>query len=119
MLLTQSFPWKLIGIRPTGDLGQFTMYTNRKGSLVCFLKTRPAKPLTNRQLGNMRRFTAIGSVWRSMPPSERQAWQLAAKRAGLTITAYNLFVYSQMQPDSSTLLTVQRQSAVHLGFGPS
>ncbi len=116
MQLERAFPWKLIGFRPTGDVGKFTLYTNRKGALVCFLKTWPAKPLTSRQRANCRQFTAIASVWRSMSPELRSRWSQAAKRAGLTITPYNLFVYSQMQPDSSTLLTVQRQSGVFLGF---
>jgi hypothetical protein len=117
MQINAAFPWRLIGIRPTGDVGPFTLYTNRKGKLICFLKTRPAKPLTARQRANMRKFEAIASVWRSMEPAQRADWSLAAKRAGLTITAYNLFIYSQMQPDSSTLLTVQNQSGICLGFG--
>lgn len=113
-----SFPWRLLGFRPTGDVGQFTLYTNRKGKLVCFLKTRPSKPLTSRQRANNRQFAAIASVWRSMSPASRQAWQQACRQAGLTITAYNLFVYSNMQPDSTTLQTIQRQSGIYLGFPP-
>jgi hypothetical protein len=118
MQLTQTFPWRFIGIRPTGDIGQFTMYTNRKGSLVCFLKTRPAKPLTARQRANMRQFTAIASLWQSLSPALREAWRQASQRAGLSITQYNLFVYSNAQPDLSTLQTVQRQSGIYLGFPP-
>jgi hypothetical protein len=118
MPLTTQFPWMLLGFRPTGDVGQFTMYTNRKGKLVCFLKTRPAKPFTSRQKANMRQFTAIATVWRSMAPWQRQQWRLASQRAGLSVTPYNLFVYSNMQPDSTPLLTIQRQSGIDLGFPP-
>lgn len=118
MRLTERFPWRLIGIRPTGDVGDYTLYTNRKGKLVCFLKTRPGKPFTARQKANMRQFTAIASVWRSMSPALRLDWQRACQRAGLTITPYNLFVYANMQPDCSTLQTVQRQSGIYLGYPP-
>lgn len=118
MQTPEQIPWHLIGFRPTGDVGDYTLYTNRKGSLVCFLKTHPGKPFTARQRANMRQFTAIASVWRSMPESSRQAWRSACQRAGLTITAYNLFVYANMQPDSATLETVQRQSGIYLGYPP-
>ena len=118
MLLTQQFPWRLLGFRPTGDIAQWTLYTNKKGDLVCFLKTHPGKPFTSRQRALMRQFTAIASVWRSMSPASRQAWEEATRRAGLTITAYNLFVYANMQPDCSTLQTIQRQSGIYLGFPP-
>jgi hypothetical protein len=118
MQLTQQFPWKFLGIRPTGDAGDYTLYTNRKGKLICFLKTRPSKPLTSRQRANIRQFAAIASVWRSMSPSLREAWRQASLRSGLTITHYNLFVYANMQPNSSTLQTIERQSGIYLGYPP-
>lgn len=118
MQLERSFPWHLIGFRPTGDVGDFTLYSNKKKAIVCFLKTHPGKPFTARQKANMRQFAAIASVWSSMSPALREAWSQACQRAGLTITPYNLFVYSNMQPDSSTLQTVQRQSGIYLGFPP-
>jgi len=115
---TADFPWHLLGFRPTGDIGDFTLYTNRKKSIVCFPKTHPGKPFTSRQLANMRQFAAIASVWRSISSASRADWSRACQLAGLTITPYNLFVYANMQPDTSTLETVQRQSGVYLGYPP-
>jgi hypothetical protein len=115
MQINQRFPWRLIGFRPTGDVWDYTLYTNKKGSLVCYVKTRPGKPFTARQLANMRQFTAIASLWTSLSPSAKRSWVDAARKATLSITAYNLFVYANMQPDRSTIRTIQRQTGENLG----
>lgn len=107
-------PWQLLGLRTTGDIGQYTLYTNRKGSLVVFLKTRPRVPFTNRQLSNMRRFTAIAATWRAMPDAQRQKWRDATRLANLRITPYNLYVYAMMTPSENVLATISRQTGIDL-----
>lgn len=82
--------------------------------MICFVKTRPAVPVTARQRANMLKFKAIASIWRALSPESRQRWRDAARLAKLTITPYNLFVYSMMQPDRSTIKTIEHQSGIDL-----
>ncbi len=103
-----------IGLGPTGDLGPLTGYTSKRGKAVWYLKAPPKTPATPWQRQVRNRFRLIAMLWRSLTVQQRFDWQLAAVRARLTITGYNLFVWYQYTKEAPTIHTVERQSGITL-----
>lgn len=104
----------LLGFNPSGDLGPYTIYTNKRGLPVWFLKAPPRQPPSLLQRLNRSRFQAAAWLWVNTPFAERLAWNNAARLAGLTITGYNLFTYYVHTADVDAIKTVERNSGIPL-----
>ena len=108
---------KVWGWNPTGDFGPFTFYTSHKRkAVVAFLKAPPDKPPSWKQQLCRTAFQNLGSLWKALGADRREAWSLAADRANLRISGFNLWTYSQITGDWTAAQTVQRQSHVDLGL---
>jgi len=104
--------YAMLGFRPTGDLGDFTLYTNRRNKTVIFLKAPPRKPPSETQLQQRARWSVIAAGWQSLPDARRHAWLRAARAAGLSIGGYNLFVWYACNPDPAVLATICRRAGI-------
>jgi hypothetical protein len=106
--------FKFWGWNTQGDFGPWTFYTDQRKNLVYFLKAPPLEPpsLWQRSIRNTIRLVAYN--WRALPPRRRRDWELAAKRAHLQITGYNLFVYWSCTHNDKTIQTVERLSHIRL-----
>lgn len=104
----------IIGFRPTGDLGAFTIYSSLRQGTVWFIKSPPLEPPSVRQLHYRNLFRSAAAAWRTLTPEKRNDWLLAARRAYLSINGYNLFVWYQLKRDRATLATVERVSRLTL-----
>ena len=104
----------LLGLSQTGDLGPFTIYTSQRRKPVWFTKSPPQKPPSPNQVFQRSRFTTAAAAWQAMTQAARAAWALAARRAGLYVTGYNLWVWWQLKRDRTTLATIERNSGVTL-----
>jgi len=102
------------GLRPTGDFGPWTFYTNKQGIPVWFLKAPPTKPPTGRQRYLQVRMRDIANAWIRQTEQTKINWEKASKRAGLGMTGYNLWQWWFWIRDRKKLATVERQSGIDL-----
>lgn len=104
----------LFGLRPTGDFGPWTFYTNKQGIPVWFIKAPPTSPPTARQLFVRAKLSEFARYWTSLEEQTKIDWETAAKRAGLGMTGYNLFQWWCWHVDRAVLKTIERQSGIIL-----
>jgi len=106
----------LLGFNCTGDLGPYTLYTSTRHQLVFFARVPALNPASPAQAYQRARWIAAAKTWRAGPQYKRNQWELAARRAGLKITGYNLWVYTHVTRDRSILPAIERQTGIAL-FG--
>jgi len=105
---------KFLGRNPTGDLGPLTAYTSRRHGAVWFTKSPPLKPASEWQRQQRNRFRLAAKAWKELPKDERDLWTLAARRARLYITGYNLWMWWLLCRQRPALATIERQSQITL-----
>jgi hypothetical protein len=98
----------------TGDVGPLTTYTNRRNKVVFFPRSPPLTPPTFAQLVQRNRFRTVAAAWHRLPQSTRDNWNLAAARANLQITGFNLWTFWNLKRNRSTIATVEHQSGITL-----
>ena len=103
-----------MGFVLSGDLGPHTFYTNKNRKLVWFIKAPPLEPPTMWQIRNRNRFRTIAFLWKQLAPADREKWNLAATRAHLRITGYNLFMHHHCTRDESYIITIEHLSEISL-----
>lgn len=103
-----------IGWNPTGDLGPYTIYTRHRGTPVLYPRAPPKQPPSRKQLYKRAAFTFAGRQWAALDPHRKQAWALAARRARLRISGYNLYTYYLISRDRPAIRTIERQSGLEL-----
>ena len=113
MLRDQSL-FAMLGWNTQGDLGPWTFYTDKRKGLVFFVKAPPLEPPSLLQTSVRNSIRLAAYTWRSLPPSARTNWQLAATRAHLKITGYNLFVFWILRKEDAAIRTVERLTNVSL-----
>lgn len=105
---------RFLGMRPTGDLGPLTIYTNKRGRMTSFPKSPPLSPPSNLQHAQRNRFRLVGELWQTLPLEKRREWQTVADRASLYCTGFNLFLYYQICRDRLAIRTLERQTGIPL-----
>lgn len=106
--------YHLMGFNPTGDLGPFTFYTKKNGTIVFFLKAPPKTPPTFHQTRQHNLWKAAAIQWQHIAPEIRANWTLTQQRAHLGITGYNLFIYWSTTGDLAAIKTIQHQTGLQL-----
>lgn len=101
---------RFLGLRPTGDLGPLTIYTNARNKMVSFPKAPPLTPPSRLQRAQRAKFKQIGRLWQTLTKEERHEWQAAADDAGVYCTGFNLFTYYQISRDEPAIRTIERQT---------
>lgn len=104
--VTEFIPF--LGFRPTGDLGALTLYTAKNGKTISFLKAPPLVPATLFQIRQRSRFRYAARLWWMLTQEQRNAWLLAARRGGLYLSGYNLWVWWQLRHDAAAVRTIER-----------
>ena len=99
-----------LGTVAFGDFADLTTYRSQRGKVVWFAKTWPDKPPSYLQTLDRARFSAAAASWRLLTPAEKRQWTLAAQRASLVMTGYNLYVYCQLGHDPQRVNTIARQT---------
>jgi hypothetical protein len=103
-----------LGWNPTGDFGPWTFYTAHDRRPVFYDRAPPTKPPTWKQRRRITLFRLAAKAWRNLTPELRARWELAAKRAHLRITGYNLWTYVQTTGNRAPVRTVERLSGLQL-----
>lgn len=97
-----------------GDLGQLTIYRNRKAKMVAFTKTWPKAETSALQETQRARFTAAAAAWQALTPETRAQWHLATRRASLCAHGYDLWVHWHTIGDEAAIRTLERQTSTTL-----
>jgi len=97
-----------------GDIAELTLYCSKRGRIVFFKKTYPKKPASPLQQAQRDRLTAAAVAWRALTEDQRKEWNLATRRASLTMHGYDLFVHWQLIHDDKAIEAVQRQTKTNL-----
>lgn len=108
--------FEFLGFNTQGDLGPWTFYTDKNNNLVWFIKSPPLEPPSYLQTHQRNRFRTAASQWRSLLPTERANWMLAAERAHLNIHGYDFYVYVQLTHDYGAAATIARQTNLPLNL---
>ena len=106
--------YSLLGFIIWGDLNEVTIYRNKKGKMVWFAKTYPDKPASAAQLVNREKMTGYAADWQALSAETRAEWELATKRASLTMQGYNLFVHWKFTEDDTAIRQIERQTNTSL-----
>lgn len=114
MLTSKNAALLPFGLFPTGDWSLWTIYTTKRHKVVSFLRSPPTEPPSPAQLRQRNRWTAIAHQWSSLGRQGQDPWKLAAARAHLRITAFNLYLYYHSTGDLPCLATIATQSHVPL-----
>jgi len=85
--------FKWIGLFPSGDIGGWTVYFCWKKGIRWFLKAPPDKPPTFLQQQARDNWKLILTGWNALPAATKDDWAELVHRAGLRITALNLYIH--------------------------
>jgi len=114
MKLLGSSLYKMLGFRPTGDLGPFTFYTSQRNAIVFFPKAPPLNPPSYLQTVQRNRFRRAAKSWQALPELEQQNWERISQTAKLTITGYNLFVWYFLRDGHQTIQAFQDRYGIQV-----
>lgn len=111
---TQDRLLTFLGLLPFGDLAGLTCYTSKQRKTVWFVKSPPTSPASDAQRLQRARFTAAARAWQNLRPQDQADWHLTARRAGLCMHGYDLWVHWQIIRDIQSIRTLERQTGVLL-----
>lgn len=108
----------LLGLLVQGDLGFWTCYTKPRRRIVVYTRAPPRTPETFDQKHQRNKWSSDAAIWQQLSPGEREQWRLAAQRAALRITGYNLFLHARSDTNSNTHATIAKRYALTLHTRP-
>lgn len=108
--------YNFLGFNTQGDIGPYTTYTGKRHQLVIYLRASPKTSPTNAAAHQRNTFRILGRLWQTLSVQDRNAWELAARAAGLRITGYNLYTYSVLRRDRAAVATIEHQSGIGLAW---
>lgn len=109
-----SIPWQILGLTVSGDVGGFTIYTDRYNRKVVFPKSPPEKPPSEEQIALRSRFTEAQSAWSVLNASNKAALEEACRKLSVPMTGQNLYIKVALTNDQGALETLERQSGITL-----
>ena len=104
----------LIGLWISGDIGEYSCYTDRYGRKVFYYYTPPAKPPSPAQVRCRARFAESHRTWKSLTDLEKLALEDCSRKLSLRITGKNIWMSASLTHRDSQYLTLQRQSGITL-----
>lgn len=107
-----SIPWDLIGLQVSGDVGGFSIYTDRFGKKVVYPKAPPEKPPSAEQTHLRSRFATAQADWMSQTAEVKADLEEMCRKANVPMTGQNLWISVALKNDASAMLTLQRQTGI-------
>ena len=105
---------RILGCIIWGDLGPLTLYRDKQHKLVVFQKTWPEGPPSADQIIQRNKFRTAALAWNALTQAKRDQWSLAARRASLAMSGYNLFTWWHIHQDDHPIQAIQRQTFTQL-----
>lgn len=103
-------PFSLWGIIAWGDFADLTMYRGHQCQVIVFAKTWPDRPPSAEQLAHRAAYKAAATAWSALSADQRAQWNLACRRASLTMHGYNLWLHWNLTGDDKAIATLERQT---------
>lgn len=110
LLMAESIPINVLGMRVSGDLGGITIYTSMRGGKVAYPIDHPKKPPSADQLAHRDRFRWAQAAWSALSPGEKATLEDACRLLALSLTGQNLYISCAMRRTPETYATVARQA---------
>lgn len=107
-----TYPIAMLGCTVSGDVGPYTVYTDRFGKKVWFPKSPPKSKPTELQLAVRRRFTTAQHQYMQLSAAEKKLWESLTRKANLCLTGQNLFIHVAMMWTFAMLATIQHQTGI-------
>lgn len=104
----------LLGRTIRGDVGDFTLYTTKRGKLVWFPISPPKKPPSSAQLLARGRFTTAQRQWAALSKTLKAEWETLVLRNSLCMTGQNLYISLAINPDPNALTTANKRAGLSL-----
>jgi len=103
-----------LGFNAQGNLGPFTIYVNKHRRPVWYLTRPQLEPPSPARIHQKNALRACALAWQWLLPETKANWLLAARRAGLRISGYNLFTWFFFSHDRPTIETIERLTGIDL-----
>jgi hypothetical protein len=113
-----AIPVAFIGTQVSGDIGGYTLYTDRKLRNVAYPRHPPKKPRSILQARQRSRFAFIQSAFADEPQDIQEAWERASLTMSLQMTGRNLYTALAFRQDEPLRQTLERQSGESLPMPP-
>jgi hypothetical protein len=104
-------PWSLFGFRVMGDVGGFTIYTDKFGRKVVYQKAPPKEPASPEQRIIRDRFGAAVRAWKALTGDEKAALERAVHACSLCLTGQNLYTSCCLRAADGVYASIARQSS--------
>lgn len=107
-----TFPIHALGFTVSGDVGPFTVYTDRFGKKVFYPKAPPDSPATDLQLAVRGRFIIAQAKYMELSPADKALWEQLVQRSNLCLTGQNLYIHVAMMHTFAMLDTLMQQTGI-------
>lgn len=105
-------PANIIGLIVSGDIGGFTIYTDRYARKVAYPKSPPKEPPTEMQVGCRNRFKAAQAQYMAFSAADKKLYEDLTKKASLCLTGQNLVIHVAMKHAFGLLDTLMHQTGI-------
>jgi len=116
--MAHAVPSSVFGLIVSGDVGDFTIYTDRFGKKVTFPKSPPKEPPTPFQVALRTRFKTAQANYMALSDVAKADWELLVQRTHLCMTGQNLYISVSMRRTFDILDTLMHQSRVSVTPAP-
>lgn len=106
--------FNILGVWISGDIGEYTTYTDRHHRKVVYYYTPPKKPPSPAQQRCRARFAYAHALWKALTDDEKKALEDCSRKMSLTITGKNIYMSASLTNKTSQYETLQRQSGITL-----
>lgn len=104
----------MLGLSISGDIGEYSCYTDRYGRKVFYYYTPPAKPPSPAQARCRARFAYAHALWKQLTDGEKKALEDCSRKMSLPITGKNIYMSASLKGKESQYQTLERQSGIPL-----
>lgn len=112
-------PANLLGLIVSGDIGGYTIYTDRFGRKTVYPVSPPDKPASPLQLIQRNRFRDALTNWKAASQAVRDDWEASSLALGLCMTGLNMWLHFTLKGRLPALQTLNRQSGITLTMPPT
>lgn len=107
-------PAQIMGLIVSGDVADYTIYTDRHGRKVAFPIAPPKEPPSPLQVQHRARFRTAQQNWTALTAEQKAALELCTQRASLAMTGQNLYIAIALKNQTGLVATLERQTDLTL-----
>lgn len=112
--MAYTIPWNLLAMQISGDVGGYTIFTDRFGRKTVFPKSPPEKPPSSQQLIQRQRFKTAQTSWNALSSDQVKNLEDACRITNVPMTGQNLWIHTALTNDTEAMKTIERQSGITL-----